>query len=187
MNRRATSLHRFLTSPDTAALAGIITLAAGVATGLRFVSATFSGINGPSAAPWLGWVSALAIEGGVLFLGLTVAARAAQGDRNVRLMIMATFFIGLSAIANFDHVLAALTGGPVTWQALEALDRWTLVKAAALGGAVPLVVLAALEALRELASAAHDTSGSVEREAAAVAAAAFRGRGSDALINGNGR
>ena len=175
MNRRRTaSLHRLLTSPDTAALAGIVALLAGVATGLRFVSATFQNIHGAGAPPWLGWVSALAIEGGVLFLGLTVAARAAQGDRNMRLMVMAAFFVALSAVANFDHVLSALTGGPVTWQALEALDRWTLIKAFALGGAVPLVVLAALEALRELAGAAAPGV-SAQQEAADVAAAAFRG------------
>ena len=61
-------------------------------------------------------------------------------------------FVAASVFANYDASLESLIHGQITWAKIVQQDRWTLLKAALLGGAIPLMVLFVIEALRELAT-----------------------------------
>ena len=163
-------LHSRLFDRSTAAGVGILTFILAVTTGMHYVSRAFETTQ-PGAPVWLHFASAAAIELGVLFVGLTLAIRSAEGDRNLRLYFGVLLFVGVSMVANFDAAASAILGGALTWPALQALDGWTLTKAGVLGGAVPLMVLTALEALRELAASGAPTAVVPRRSRRPVAAA----------------
>lgn len=104
--------------------------------------------------PMIGWLAAVAVEVGVAFVGLAIAARARDGDRNVRLYGAVLLFVAISMFANYDSAFSALIGGgAVTIAALRAADPWLLTKAGLLGAALPVMVLAILASVIEMATA----------------------------------
>ena len=147
MNR----IFNWLYSRDVAAGALFISLMTLLAAGLHNVANGFADVK-MSSSPIIHWASAVAIELGVIAIGLTIAVRARSGNQNFRLYVGILLFVAASVFANYDAGLESLTGGRITWDAIQDLDRWTLTKAALLGGAIPLMVLRVIESLRELAA-----------------------------------
>lgn len=137
-------------SRSSAAVVLVLSLLTLLAAGLNNVAKAFADVK-LGSSPFIYWASAVAIELGVVALGLTIAVRARSGGLNRRLQGGVLLFVAASMFANFDASLQSLTGHSVTWQRLAALDVWTLAKAGLLGGALPLMVLLVIEALRELA------------------------------------
>lgn len=176
-------LHEALFDRSTAAAAGIVTFVLAIATGLHYVSRAFETTQ-PGAPAWLHFASAAAVEVGVLFVGLTLAIRSAEGDRNLRLYVGVLLFVGVSMVANFDAAASAILGGPLTLPAIQALDAWTLVKAGVLGAAVPLMVLTSLEALRELAQSGAGGSSSAANRSKRSDKGQRGGRGGSPERNG---
>ncbi|MCC7018566.1 MAG: hypothetical protein IT332_02345 [Ardenticatenales bacterium] len=121
-----------------------------LSAGLHNVAKAFASVK-LGSSPIVHWGSAVAIELGVVALGLAIAVRARAGQRSPRLQAGVLLFVAASMFANYDSSLQSLIGGNVTWQRLSAVDAWTLAKAGLLGGALPLMVLLVIEALRELA------------------------------------
>ena len=145
------SIFNRIYSRDFAASMLLISLVTLLGAGLHNVADGFADVK-LSGSPIIHWGAAAAIELGVVAIGLTIAVRARSGNRNLRLYLGILVFVAASVFANYDASLESLTGGRITWQALKALDRWTLTKAALLGGAIPVMVLLVIESLRELAS-----------------------------------
>ncbi|MCB9177031.1 MAG: hypothetical protein H6648_07715 [Caldilineae bacterium] len=130
--------------------------------GLHNVANGFADVK-LGSSPWIHWSAAVAIELGVVAIGLTVAVRAKSGHRNLRLYTGVLLFVAASVFANYDASLESLAGGAITWDRIQTLDRWTLTKAALLGGAIPLMVLLVIESLRELAGESVEEETSVKR------------------------
>ncbi len=145
------SLFHHVYSRDVACATLLLSLVALLSAGLHNVANGFADVQS-SASPLLHWGGAVAIELGVVAIGLTIAVRAKSGQANRRLYLGVLLFVAASIFANYDASLEALTGRAITWKALQGLDAWTLAKAALLGGAIPLMVLLVIESLRELAS-----------------------------------
>lgn len=143
-------LYHWIYSPNFASAALFVSLLTLLAAGLHNVADGFADVK-MSTSPIVHWASAIAIELGVIAIGLTIAVRARSGTQNFRLYAGILLFVAASVFANYDASLESLTGGRITWQAIQGLDAWTLAKAALLGGAIPLMVLLVIEALRELA------------------------------------
>lgn len=146
-----TSLFHRIYSRDAAAAALLVSLIALLAAGVHNVAEGFADVQA-GASPLLHWGGAIAIELGVVAIGLTIAVRAQSGRANRRLYLGVLLFVAASIFANYDASLEALAGREITWQAITRLDAWTLAKGALLGGAIPLLVLLVIESLRELAS-----------------------------------
>lgn len=140
-----------LYSPNFAAAALLISLLTLLAASLHNVADGFADVK-MSTSSLVHWASAIAIELGVVAIGLTIAVRARSGRRNYRLFAGILLFVAASIFANYDASLESLAGGQITWEAIREQDAWTLAKAALLGGAIPLMVLLVIEALRELAA-----------------------------------
>lgn len=138
---------------NVALVAGSVTLGASVVTGMTFVTSAFGSVLPAGVAPWHATASALAVEVGVIFAGLVLAIRAQDGDVPWRLYAGIGLFLLVSMFANADSVLRAMLGEAPTAPAVAGLDAWSKARAALLGSAVPLMVLVALESLRELAVA----------------------------------
>ncbi len=139
-----------LSSRDVAAATLVASLLALLAAGLHNVADGFADVQHDTPT-LLHWGGAVAIELGVVAIGLTIAVRARSGARPLRLYAGVMLFVAASIFANYDASLEALTDGAITWATVRRLDPWTLAKAALLGGAIPLMVLLVIEALRELA------------------------------------
>lgn len=135
-----------------AILAGIITLSTALVTGLTYVSAAFASVMPDGVANWHATASALAVEVGVIFAGLVLALKTREGDVPWRLYVGVGLFLVVSMYANGDAVLRTMLGEAPTLPAVAALDGWSQARAMLLGSAVPLMVLVALESLRELAT-----------------------------------
>jgi hypothetical protein len=151
-----TRVFNWLYSRDVAAAALFISLTTLLAAGLHNVANGFADVK-MSSSPIIHWASAVAIELGVVAIGLTIAVRARSGNQNFRLYAGILLFVAASVFANYDASLESLTGGQITWRAVQSLDRWTLTKAALLGGAIPIMVLFVIESLRELAAEGFET------------------------------
>ena len=145
------TLHQVLFSRNTAAFLGILTLIASLSTGLNYVTTAFEAALPLESAAWHATASALAVELGVVFAGLTIAIRAREGDQNLRLYFAIVLFLAISMYANGDAVLTRMLGESPSWQAVVQMDGWSKARAVLLGSAVPLMVLVALESLKELA------------------------------------
>lgn len=137
-------------SRDAAAAALITSLILLLAAGLHNVAHGFADVK-LGSSPLIHWGGALAVELGVVAIGLTIAVRARSGQSNRRLYLGIFLFVAASMFANYDASLQSLVGGRITWQRILGLDGWTLAKAALLGGALPVMVLLVIECLRELA------------------------------------
>lgn len=137
-------------SRDAAAAALITSLLLLLAAGLHNVAHGFADVK-LGSSPLIHWGGALAVELGVVAIGLTIAVRARSGSTNRKLYFGVLLFVAASIFANYDASLQSLAGGRITWQRILQLDAWTLAKAALLGGAIPLMVLLVIECLRELA------------------------------------
>lgn len=146
MNR----IYNRVYSRDAAAAALIFSLILLLAAGLHNVAHGFADVK-LGSSPLIHWGGALAVELGVVAIGLTIAVRARSGQTNRRLYLGVLLFVAASVFANYDASLQSLVGGTITWQRILQLDAWTLAKAALLGGAIPLMVLLVIECLRELA------------------------------------
>jgi len=147
MDRLYESVYSRATATSTLLLSLIMLLSAG----LHNVAKAFASVK-LGSAPIIHWGSAVAIELGVVALGLAIAVRARSGQRSPRLQGGVLLFVAASMFANYDSSLQSLVGGGnVTWQRLSTVDAWTLTKAGLLGGALPVMVLLVIEALRELA------------------------------------
>ena len=138
-------------SRDAAAAALLLSLVALLGAGLHNVADGFADVK-LGSSPYIHWGGAIAVELGVVAIGLTVAVRARAGKQNFRLYTGILLFVAASVFANYDASLESLTGGAITWERVAALDPWTLTKAGLLGGAIPLMVLMVIESLRELAA-----------------------------------
>ena len=145
------SLYHRIYSRDFAAATLLVSLVALLASGLHNVANGFADVQ-TGTSPLLHWGGAVAIELGVVAIGLTIAVRARTGHRNRRLYAGILLFVSASIFANYDASLQSLTGKAITWEAIRTLDAWTLAKGALLGGAIPLMVLLVIESLRELAT-----------------------------------
>lgn len=145
-------LTQFLTSLDAASLVLLVSLAALLGAGLDNVAHGFADVKVGSPA-WVHWGAAAAIELGLFAIGLTLAVLARAHRPNRRLVVGLLIFVAASAFANMDASLKSLTGANVTLMRLQAVDGWVLLKAGLLGGAIPLMVLLVIEALRSLAEA----------------------------------
>ena len=121
MNR----IFNWLYSRDVAAGALFISLMTLLAAGLHNVANGFADVK-MSSSPIIHWASAVAIELGVIAIGLTIAVRARSGNQNFRLYVGILLFVAASVFANYDASLESLTGGRITWDAIQSLDRWTL-------------------------------------------------------------
>lgn len=137
-------------SRDAAAAALLLSLILLLAAGLHNVAHGFADVKLGSSS-LIHWGGALAVELGVVAIGLTIAVRARSGQTNRKLYLGVLLFVAASIFANYDASLQSLAGGRITWQRILQLDGWTLAKAALLGGAIPLMVLLVIECLRELA------------------------------------
>ena len=173
-------LYHRVYSRDAAAATLLVSLIALLGAGLHNVADGFADVQA-SSSPILHWGGAVAIELGVVAIGLTIAVRAKSGRANRRLYLGILLFVAASIFANYDASLEALTGSTITWRAIQGLDAWTLAKAALLGGAIPLMVLLVIESLRELA--AEGASETVSKEHGPVAAQAPKTR--DEARNGH--
>lgn len=142
------TLHQALFSRNTAAVLGILTLIASLSTGLNYVTSAFEAALPLESAAWHATASALAVELGVVFAGLTIAIRAREGDQNLRLYFAIVLFLAISMYANGDAVLTRMLGESPSWQAVVQMDGWSKARALLLGSAVPLMVLVALESSR---------------------------------------
>lgn len=151
-------------SRDAAAAALMLSLITLLGAGLHNVANGFADVK-LGSSPWIHWAAAVAIELGVVAIGLTVAVRAKSGHRNLRLYTGVLLFVAASVFANYDASLESLAGGEITWDRIRALDPWTLTKAALLGGAIPLMVLLVIESLRELAGESVEEETTVKRGA----------------------
>ncbi|MCC7018579.1 MAG: helix-turn-helix domain-containing protein [Ardenticatenales bacterium] len=151
------SLYHRIYSRDFAAGTLLVSLVALLAAGLHNVAQGFADVQ-IDTSPLLHWGGAVAIELGVVAIGLTIAVRARTGHRNLRLYAGILLFVSASIFANYDASLQSLTGRTITWEAVQMLDAWTLAKGALLGGAIPLMVLLVIESLRELATAGPATA-----------------------------
>jgi hypothetical protein len=157
------TLHQALFSRNTAAFLGILTLAASLATGLNYVTTAFEAALPLESAAWHATASALAVELGVVFAGLTIAIRAREGDQNFRLYFAIVLFLAISMYANGDAVLTRMLGESPSWEAVVQMDGWSKARAVLLGSAVPLMVLVALESLKELAQSDPSMRQSIPR------------------------
>jgi len=143
------AIYRAVYSRGFAAAALVVSLVALLLAGLHNVAKGFADVK-LGASPLIHWGGAVAVELGVVAIGLVIAVRSREGDRNVRLYLGILLFVAASVFANYDASLGSLIHGQITWGKIIQQDRWTLLKAALLGGAIPLMVLFVIEALREL-------------------------------------
>ena len=144
-------LYHALYSPGLAAAMSGLALIALLAAALDNTAIAFGTVKTESH-PLMLYLYAGAVELGVIALGLAIAARARTGRTPWRLYVGVAVFVLASMLANYDSALAGLLQGErVTWQAVLALDPWTLAKAGALGAALPIMALFSIEALREVA------------------------------------
>lgn len=145
------AIYRVVYSRGFAAAVLFVSLVALLLAGLHNVAGGFADVK-MGSSPVVHWGSAIAVELGVVAIGLVIAVRAREGDRNARLYLGILLFVAASVFANYDASLESLIHGQITWGKIVQQDRWTLLKAALLGGAIPLMVLFVIEALRELAT-----------------------------------
>lgn len=141
---------RSITSRDLAAGALGLSLTCLLGSGLDNVAHAFAEVK-MGSSPLVHWGGAVAVELGVVALGLTIAVRAQSGRRPLILYGGVLLFVAASIFANYDASLESLTSQQMRWSVVSQLDPWTLAKALLLGGAIPLMVLLVIEALRELA------------------------------------
>ncbi len=141
---------RSITSRGLAVGALGLSLTCLLASGLDNVAHAFAEVK-MGSSPLVPWGGAIAVELGVVALGLTIAVRAQSGRRPLILYGGVLLFVAASIFANYDASLESLTNQEMRWSVVSQLDPWTLAKALLLGGAIPLMVLLVIEALRELA------------------------------------
>lgn len=110
-------LYQRIYSPHFASATLFISLVTLLAAGLHNVADGFADVK-MSNSPLIHWTSAIAIELGVVAIGLTIAVRARSGDQNFRLYSGILLFVAASVFANYDASLESLTGGRITWQAI---------------------------------------------------------------------
>lgn len=139
-------------SRSSAAVVLVLSLLTLLAAGLNNVAKAFATVK-VGSSPLIHWGSAVAIELGVVALGLTIAVLAKQGKAPARLNIGIFLFVVASVFANYDASLQSLIGGRITWARVASADSWTLIKAGLLGGALPVMVLLVVDGLRSLAAA----------------------------------
>lgn len=141
---------RSITSRGLAAGALGLSLTCLLGSGLDNVAHAFAEVK-MGSSPLVHWGGAVAVELGVVALGLTIAVRAQSGRRPLTLYGGVFLFVAASIFANYDASLESLVHQEMRWAIVSQLDPWTLAKALLLGGAIPLMVLLVIEALRELA------------------------------------
>ena len=126
MNR----IFNWLYSRDVAAGALFVSLMTLLAAGLHNVANGFADVK-MSSSPIIHWASAVAIELGVIAIGLTIAVRARSGNQNFRLYVGILLFVAASVFANYDASLESLTGGRITPVAcIDAAFRFLLEREA---------------------------------------------------------
>lgn len=143
-------LTQTLTGRGLAAVTLGLSLICLLAAGLDNVAHAFAEVK-VGSSPLVHWGAALAVELGVVALGLTIAVRARSGKRPLALYGGVLLFVAASIFANYDASLKSLAHEDMSWATVSKLDPWPLMKALLLGGAIPLMVLLVIEALRELA------------------------------------
>ena len=139
-------------SRSSAAVVLVLSLLALLAAGLNNVAKAFATVK-VGSSPLIHWGSAVAIELGVVALGLPSAVLAKQGKALARLNIGIFLYVVASVFANFDASLQSLIGGRITRERVASADSWTLIKAGLLAGALPVMVLLVVDGLRSLAAA----------------------------------
>lgn len=146
-------MHGHHKAPSGQSLATVVLLAALAAVllaGLDNVADGFADVKKGSPS-WMHWGGAVAVELGLFAIGLTLAVLARAGKSTGGLFGGLLVFLLASTFANLDASLESLTGESVTWSRVATADHWVLLKATLLGGALPLMVLLVIEALRALA------------------------------------
>ncbi len=92
--------------------------------------------------PWASVLAAVALDLGLIALAWGIGQRRRLGRPAGDLWAAVAVFAGLSAFANANHAFTVvLTGQPVTWARVVALDGWTLASVIGLAAALPLLAL----------------------------------------------
>jgi len=80
------AIYRAVYSRGFAAAALVVSLVALLLAGLHNVAGGFADVK-LGSSPLIHWGGAIAVELGVVAIGLVIAVRAREGDRNVRLYL----------------------------------------------------------------------------------------------------